>query len=84
MDGPRSSIAGVGTNRTACKQAGPGTYSRAWPWMAYGRADRSACRGSESGAGNSPGYRAVLCRLLWGNPNLLLRVVPAYSFFAHE
>ena len=66
LDGPRSSIAGIGTNRTTCKQAGSGAGSRAWSRMAEGCADRPAYCGSESGAGNSPGYRAVLRRFVVG------------------
>ena len=84
LDSPRSSIAGVCANRAACKQAGSGADSRAWSRTTKGCTDRSTCRGSESGAGNSPGCRAVLRRLLWRNPNLLLCVVPAYGFLAHE
>jgi hypothetical protein len=52
--------------------------------MAYGRADRSACRRPESGASNSAGDRAILRRLLRGNPNLLFCVTPAQSLFPYE
>lgn len=84
LDSPRSSIARVSANRAACEQAGTGADSRSWSRTTKGCADRSTCCGPQSGAGSSPGDRAVLCRLLWRNPNLLLGVMPAQSLFAYE
>jgi len=84
LDSPRSSIAGIGPNRATGEQAGSGADSRPGSRTSYGRTDRTACRGPESGAGNGSGDRAILQRLLRGNPNLLVSVTPAQSLLAYE
>ena len=59
-------------------------HGRAWSRSTNRCADRSACCSPKGGAGNSPGCRAILRRLLRGNPNLLLGVVTAEGFLAHK